>query len=59
MQNVKTNNVYEVADESGRHWEVEMKALGPFDYLLLWIDDAGTPEDDSDDVVVKVWKDIH
>lgn len=44
-----------VEDEQGNVWNVEGDYTTE-DYLLLWVADQQTPEDVSDDVIVKVWR---
>ena len=53
------DNYYILEDEHGELWCVEDVDIDDNDFLLLWIDDAGTPDDTNDDVVIKVWREVH
>ena len=46
-------NTYE--DETGAYWQTD-SAVAANSFYLLWIDDDGTPNDLSDDILVKVWE---
>lgn len=44
-----------VVDETGNIWKI----LGPVSFdeeMLLWIADNNTPEDTTDDILVRVWR---
>lgn len=45
-------------DEDGNLWDVALP-VAEDDFLLVWIGDNRTPNDISDDVVVKVWNEVH
>ena len=45
-------------DELGQLWVIE-ETVGQEEFLLLWIVDNHTPEDFTDDVVVKVWREAY
>lgn len=47
-----------VEDELGQLWVIE-ETVGQEEFLLLWIVDNHTPEDFTDDVVVKVWREAY
>ena len=47
-----------VEDEQGQVWDIGV-AVSDEDFFLLWIADNNTPEDATDDVVIKAWKEAH
>lgn len=51
-----TNGVVE--DESGQLWKFDGE-IADEDLLLIWIADLHTPNDITDDVVLKVWKECY
>lgn len=50
------DNVYTLEDESGNLWVVRDIDLDEDDFLLLWINNNGTPDYLEDDHVVKTWR---
>lgn len=46
-------------DELGELWLVEDMDIDDNDYVLLWIADNGTSNDATDDVVLKVYTEVH
>lgn len=56
-----SSGIYTVEDENGNLWCVtyEENAMNEDDFLLLWIDNNGTPDYLTDDHVIKVWKEAH
>lgn len=48
----------EVEDETGNIWYTDT-TIDPLDNVLLWIADNNTPEDVTDDIVVKMWVEVH
>lgn len=52
------DNVKVLEDETGNLWEIEDVFITPTDFLLLWIDDNNTT-DKTDDVIVKIWKEVN
>lgn len=54
----RQGNVITLLDEQGNLWTVENVDVDDNDFLLLWIDDNGT-DDFTDDVVIKVWREVH
>lgn len=56
-----SSGIYTVEDESGNLWCVtyEEGAIHEDDFLLLWIDNNETPDYQTDDTVVKVWREAH
>lgn len=46
-----------VEDERGNLWSVDVPVTEE-DFLLLWIADSNT-EDVTDDIVIKVWAEVH
>ena len=46
-------------DELGELWLVEDMDIDDNDYVLLWIADNGTSNDATDDVVLKVYTEMH
>lgn len=47
-----------VEDETGNLWEVDLP-IEEDDFLLLWIADNQTPDDVKDDLIIKVWREVH
>lgn len=47
-----------VEDELGQLWAVE-QSFEQTDFLLLWIADNNTPNNTTDDVVIKVWREAY
>jgi hypothetical protein len=47
-----------VEDEQGNLWDVEEQVFAE-DFLLLWIADNHTPNDVTDDEIVKVWREAY
>lgn len=54
--NSHEDNVYTIEDESGNLWVVRDVDLDEDDFLLLWINNNGTPDYLEDDHVVKTWR---
>lgn len=46
-------------DEQGELWLVEDTSIDDNEYVLLWIADNNTPEDTTDDVILKVYLEAH
>lgn len=47
-----------VEDEMGQLWGIEQN-INTDDFLLLWITDNHTPNDMTDDIVIKVWREAY
>ena len=47
-----------VEDEQGQLWAVE-QSINHDDWLMLWIADNNTPNNTTDDVVIKVWREAY
>lgn len=47
-----------VEDEQGNLWEFYGEVADD-DFLLLWIVDSNTPNDVTDDYVLKLWAEVH
>ena len=47
-----------VEDEQGQLWAVE-ESVTAEDFLLLWIADNNTPNKTTDDIIIKVWREVH
>lgn len=45
-------------DETGNLWLVDLP-LSADEYYLIWLADSHTPNDVTDDIVVKVWQETH
>lgn len=46
-----------IVTEDGNIWDWDGK-VEDGDFLLVWIDDNGTPNNVKDDIVVKVWREV-
>lgn len=55
----RDKNQVVVKDEDGSLWILENVDVDDNDFLLLWIDDMDTLGEVEDDVVVKVWREVH
>ena len=47
-----------VEDEQGQLWAVE-ESIEQEDFLLLWIADNHTPNNTTDDIIIKVWREAY
>ena len=47
-----------VEDEQGQLWGIE-QSISADDFLLLWIADNNTPNNTTDDVIIKVWREAY
>ena len=47
-----------VEDEQGQLWAVE-QSIEQQDFLLLWIADNNTPNNTTDDLIIKVWREAY
>lgn len=45
-------------DEQGQLWGIE-QSISTDDFLLLWIADNNTPNNTTDDIVIKVWREAY
>lgn len=50
---------WEVESEDGHVWQVESETMEGNDFLLLWIADNHTPDNYTDDMIIKVWKEAY
>ena len=47
-----------VEDEQGQLWGIDQE-VSMDDFLLLWIADNNTPNNTTDDIVIKVWREAY
>lgn len=47
-----------VEDEQGQLWGVE-QSIEQTDFLLLWIADNNTPNNTTDDIIIKTWREAY
>ncbi len=47
-----------VEDEQGQLWGIDQE-VSKEDFLLLWIADNHTPNNTTDDVIIKVWREAY
>ena len=47
-----------VEDEQGQLWGIE-QSINTDDFLLLWIADNNTPNNITDDLIIKVWREAY
>ena len=47
-----------VEDEQGQLWGIE-QSIEQTDFLLLWIADNNTPDNTTDDLIIKVWREAY
>ena len=47
-----------VEDEQGQLWGIE-QSIEQTDFLLLWIADNNTPNNTTDDLIIKVWREAY
>lgn len=55
----REDNTLTLKDEQGELWLVEDMDISDDEYVLLWIVDNNTKDDTTDDVVLKVYTEIH
>lgn len=51
--------LYTLEDDNGNLWEVADVCIYEDDFLLLWIADNHTPDDLTDDLIIKAWAEVH
>lgn len=47
-----------VEDEQGQLWGIDQE-VSMDDFLLLWIADNNTPNNTTDDIIIKVWREAY
>ena len=47
-----------VEDEQGQLWGIDQEVSNE-DFLLLWIADNHTPNNTTDDIIIKVWREAY
>ena len=47
-----------VEDEQGQLWGIDQE-VSMEDFLLLWIADNNTPDNTTDDLIIKVWREAY
>ena len=47
-----------VEDEQGQLWGIDQE-VGIEDFLLLWIADNNTPNNTTDDIIIKTWREAY
>ena len=47
-----------VEDEQGQLWGIDQE-INMEDFLLLWIADNNTPNNTTDDLIIKVWREAY
>lgn len=47
-----------VEDEQGQLWGIDQE-VSMEDFLLLWIADNNTPNNTTDDIIIKVWREAY
>lgn len=47
-----------VEDEQGQLWGIK-QSIEQTDFLLLWIADNNTPDNTTDDLIIKVWREAY
>lgn len=55
----REDNTLTLKDEQGELWLVEDMDISDDEYVLLWIADNNTKDDTTDDVVLKVYTEVH
>lgn len=55
----REDNTLTLEDEQGELWLVENMSISDDEYVLLWIADNNTKDDVTDDVVLKVYTEVH
>ena len=55
----RESNLLTLEDETGELWCVEDVTVADNDCILLWIADNHTEDDVTDDVVIKVYTEVH
>ena len=52
------NTVY-IEDETGNIWMMDDYYIDDDEFLLLWLADNHTPNSVEDDLIIKVWAELH
>lgn len=52
-------NSVRIEDETGNIWIMDDCHIDDDASLLLWLADNGTPDNVEDDVIIKVWTELH
>ena len=47
-----------VEDEQGQRWGIDVPVTNE-DFLLLWIADNNTPNNTTDDIIIKTWREAY
>jgi hypothetical protein len=47
-----------IEDEQGQAWTID-RTVDENSFLLLWIVDNNTPTDTTDDIILRVWTEVH
>jgi hypothetical protein len=47
-----------VEDEQGQLWGIDVPVSNE-DFLLLWIADNNTPNNTTDDIIIKTWREVY
>lgn len=48
-----------IEDETGNFWKMEDVYIDGDEFILLWIADNHTPKDVKDDLIIKLWIELH
>ena len=52
-------NTVLIEDETGNIWMMDDYYIDDDEFLLLWLADNHTPENVEDDLIIKVWAELH
>ncbi len=52
-------NTVLIEDETGNIWMMDDYYIDNNEFLLLWLADNHTPENVEDDLIIKVWTELH
>lgn len=52
-------NTVLIEDETGNIWMMDDYYIDSNEFLLLWLADNHTPENVEDDLILKVWTELH
>ena len=53
------DNATMIEDETGNVWAVDDCYIDKDEFLLVWLADNHTPDNVEDDLIIKVWTELH
>ena len=53
------DNTVLIEDETGNIWVMDDCYIDKDEFLLVWLADNGTPSNVEDDLIIKIWTELH